>query len=64
MIIFVYVSTVTGQPVAQYWMDHDDGAQRRVLGAQCRNAFEAEQCVFTCPVPKFGELPSFLQEDR
>lgn len=32
-----------------YTMDHDDQAQRRVLGEQCRNAFEAGQCVVTYP---------------
>lgn len=30
-------------------MDHDDPAQRRVLGEQCRSAFEAGQCVVTIP---------------
>lgn len=33
-----------------YTMDHNDPAQRRVLGEQCRNAFEAGQCVLTYPV--------------
>lgn len=30
-----------------YSMDHDDQAQRRVLGQQCRNAFEAGQVIVT-----------------
>lgn len=33
-----------------YDMDHDDAKQRRVLGEQCRNAFEAGQCVVTYPI--------------
>lgn len=33
-----------------FTMDHNDPAQRRVLGEQCRNAFEAGQCVLTYPV--------------
>jgi uncharacterized protein YicC (UPF0701 family) len=33
-----------------YDMDHNDPAQRRVLGEQCRNAFEAGQCLLTYPV--------------
>lgn len=33
-----------------YTMDHDDPAQRRVLGEQCRNAFEGGQRVVTYPV--------------
>lgn len=40
-----------GGPVFRsYTMDHNDPAQRRVLGEQCRNAFEAGQCVLTYPV--------------
>jgi hypothetical protein len=34
----------------EYEMDHNDPAQRRVLGEQCRNAFEGGQCVITYPV--------------
>lgn len=33
--------------VADYVLDHDDPTQRRVLGEQCRNAFEAGQAVTT-----------------
>lgn len=33
-----------------YIIDHNDPAQRRVLGEQCRNTFEAGQCVITYPV--------------
>lgn len=36
--------------VRRYVMDHDDPIQRRVLGEQCRNAFEAGQSVETCPM--------------
>lgn len=37
------------KPKHYYRMNHDDPAQRRVLGEQCRNAFEAGQCVVTIP---------------
>ncbi len=37
-------------PFVDYTMDHDDPAQRRVLGEQCRNAFEGGQVVLTHPV--------------
>lgn len=63
MFIFVSVHTAAGVPVATYWMDHDDVAQRRVLGTQCRYAFEAGQSVFTCPVSNNGVLPNFLMGD-
>jgi hypothetical protein len=33
-----------------YVMDHDDPSERHVLGEQCRNAFEAGQCIVTFPV--------------
>jgi hypothetical protein len=36
-------------PIVAYTMDHDDQAQRRVLGEQCRNAFEGGQVVVTMP---------------
>lgn len=36
--------------IACYVMDHNDPAQRRVLGEQCRNAFEGGQAVITYPV--------------
>ena len=39
-----------GIPFKWYTMNHDDAAERRVLGEQCRNAFEAGQCVVTYPV--------------
>ena len=39
------------EPWRMYEMDHDDAAQRRVLGEQCRNAFEAGQVVLTYPLP-------------
>ena len=37
------------EPFKKYFLDHDDQSQRRVLGEQCRNAFEAGQCVVTYP---------------
>lgn len=33
----------------KYVMNHDDATQRRVMGAQCRNAFEGAQVVVTYP---------------
>lgn len=35
--------------IRTYDMDHDDPKQRRVLGEQCRNAFEAGQAILTFP---------------
>lgn len=37
------------EPLRDYIIDHDDGNQRAVLGAQVRNAFEAGQVVVTIP---------------
>jgi hypothetical protein len=36
-------------PVTAYTMDHNDVSERRVLGEQCRNAFEGGQVVVTMP---------------
>lgn len=38
------------RPMLDYIMDHDDPAQRRILGEQCRNAFEGGQLIVTNPV--------------
>jgi len=35
------------RPVVDYIMNHDDFSQRRVLGEQCRSAFEGGQVVVT-----------------
>jgi hypothetical protein len=40
-----------GSCIHEYTMNHDDPAQRRVLGEQVRNAFEAGQRVVTYPEP-------------
>lgn len=40
--------------VRRYDMDHDDPAQRRVLGEQCRNAFEGGQRIVTYTVNSKG----------
>jgi hypothetical protein len=48
----VVVETAGGGLVADYVMNHADRQQRRVLGEQCRNAFMADQAVFT--FPQFG----------
>lgn len=34
-----------------YTMNHDDPGERRVLGEQCRNAFEGAQVIVTYPKP-------------
>lgn len=47
--IEVIVETWDGELVREYIMDHNDIAQRRVLGEQCRNAFEAGQWIITGP---------------
>jgi hypothetical protein len=36
----------------EYELNHDDPNQRRVLGEQCRNAFEGGQMIVTFPVDK------------
>lgn len=36
--------------IRRYVMDHDSQEQRRVLGEQCRNAFEAGQLIVTYPI--------------
>lgn len=37
------------KPIREYDMNHNDPAQRRVLGEQCRNAFEGGQVIVTYP---------------
>lgn len=39
----------SAHPIREYVMDHDDKTQRRVLGEQCRNAFEGGQVIVTMP---------------
>lgn len=49
--VFRSVESFTFEPpIFDYVMDHDDPAQRRVLGEQCRNAFEGGQLILTNPV--------------
>lgn len=38
------------KPFRFYIMNHDVPIERKVLGAQCRNAFEAGQVIVTYPV--------------
>lgn len=38
-----------GYLMRRYVMDHNDILQRRVLGEQCRNAFEGGQKIVTYP---------------
>lgn len=53
MKIAVTIYDPTNQAVIRhYFMDHNDEKQRRVLGEQCRNAFEGGQVVITGPAPK------------
>jgi hypothetical protein len=35
--------------IKRYLMNHNDPDQRRVLGEQCRNAFEGGQVIVTYP---------------
>ncbi len=49
----VTVTNRDGTVYRQFVMNHDDANERRVLGTQCRNAFEAGQTINTSPiVPK------------
>lgn len=51
VIVYADYDLVFKSPmIACYIMNHDDAAERRVLGEQCRNAFEAGQCVVTYPI--------------
>lgn len=43
----VFSSDKDGEKVVDYIMDHDNAEQRKVLGQQCRHAFEAGQKVVT-----------------
>lgn len=36
-------------PIIDYMMNHDSAEERRVLGQQCRHAFEHGQVVLTYP---------------
>ena len=47
--VYASVHEISEPPLREYVMDHDDPAQRRVLGEQCRNAFEGGQCIITFP---------------
>lgn len=50
MSLPILVTVIDGKEIiAAYVMNHDDAAQRRVLGEQCRNAFEAGQEIRTRP---------------
>lgn len=52
LLVDVVVVNADGSVFRQYRMNHDDEAQRRVLGQQCRFAFEAGQSVSTTPIPR------------
>jgi len=39
------------KPFRCYVMNHNDPGERRVLGEQCRNAFEGGQVIVTYPKP-------------
>ena len=52
LLIKVVVYNPDDSIVRIYTMDHDDPAQRKVLGEQCRNAFEAGQSISTTPKHK------------
>lgn len=42
-------------PIACYAMNHNREAERRVLGQQCRYAFEAGQMMLTYPSSQKGD---------
>lgn len=50
LFVQVVVYSPSGQVLRKYTIDHDDPMQRRVLGEQCRNAFEAGQSIRTIPL--------------
>lgn len=41
---------VDNEPLRDYVMNHSDGSERAVLGAQCHNAFAGGQVVVTIPL--------------
>ena len=50
MIVTVEVRSHCGDKlIHKYDMDHDDRAQRAVMGEQCRNAFEGGQRIVSYP---------------
>lgn len=56
--VFVYAAKSSldqDAPLHMYQVDHDDPTQRRVLGAQCRAAFEAGQTIVTRPMGNAAE---------
>lgn len=52
LYVRVEVWAANGALVRAYTMNHDDSTQRRVLGEQCRNAFEGGQRIVTYPERK------------
>lgn len=50
LLVKVMVSNMEGNMLKRYVMDHNDPAQRKVLGMQCRAAFEAGQSIYTKPL--------------
>jgi hypothetical protein len=52
LYVRVEVWAANGALVRAYTMNHDDPTQRRVLGEQCRNAFEGGQRIVTYPERK------------
>jgi hypothetical protein len=58
----VEVENAKGDVIHEYTMDHNDPQQRRVLGEQCREAFEGNQGVFTYPTVSEYEYRKRLGE--
>ena len=52
LYVRVEVWAANGALIRAYTMNHDDQLQRRVLGEQCRNAFEGGQRIVTYPERK------------
>lgn len=50
LLVKVEVYSVENNILKRYVMNHNDPAQRKVLGMQCRAAFEAGQSIYTKPL--------------
>lgn len=61
VLVQVTVTNSDGTLYRRYVMDHDDHAQRRVLGMQCRNAFEGWQRIETFRVPTISQVEEGLE---
>jgi hypothetical protein len=58
----VEIENAKGDVIHEYTIDHNDPQHRRVLGEQCREAFEGNQGVFTYPTVSEYEYRKRLGE--